>query len=79
MWKNWKTDPPEPGMKVCVVANDGCGVSLFLVIEAEPGKIGALDAEDGSDIFQVYPAYLEGAIWAELPEDYGDFIFMEGE
>jgi hypothetical protein len=79
MWKNWKTDPPEPGMRVCVVADDGCSARLVMTIEAEPGKLGALDAEDGDDLLRSYPPYFEGAIWAPLPDDYGDFMFMSGE
>lgn len=75
MWKSWNTTPPEPGMKVCVVADDGCGAMLGLVVSRSDGGIDLLDAENGMELY--YQPFLKGAIWSELPNDYGDLMFMD--
>jgi hypothetical protein len=43
----------------------------------ESGALGALDAEDGTDMLVVYPPFFKGSWWSHLPESYGDMAFMD--
>lgn len=73
IWRSWNTDPPPAGSKVLILCNDGCSSKPALVAEEE-GRDGVvvLDGEDGMDLTDMF---LDGSLWAPLPDDYR-FMFM---
>lgn len=68
-WIKWEDRKPKAGSKVVVLCDDGCSAGLFFVADEGNGAISMLNAEDGYDTLEGYPAYFNGAIWAEVPED----------
>lgn len=67
-WKKYNDEKPEVGKKVVIVCNDGCSSSPCLVSDD-----GILDGEDGNEH---YASFLNGSIWAYLPDEY-PISFME--
>lgn len=67
-WHKWEDERPKIGSTIVIVCDDGCSSSLALMTEDGP-----IDAED-ADTY--YHSYLNGAIWTELPDNYG-LAFME--
>ena len=67
-WRDFHKDPPESGMKVAIVCDDGCSIGLAYITDE-----GALDGEWGDPLGVTF---LQGAIWMALPDNY-PIAFME--
>ena len=68
-WKNWNTNPPKPGDHIILLADDGCSTACALVVDQDgAGTPHALHGEDGFDL--TASGFTEGALWAEIPDDY---------
>ena len=51
VWKNWDTDPAQPGDKIVIICNDGSSSALAYVIDGDGnGTPAPLEAEDGYDL-----------------------------
>lgn len=68
IWHTFKTDPPRPGDHIVILCNDGCSCSIAFVTQGSAdGSIAVRDAEDA---WPFDDHYLDGAIWAHIPDDY---------
>ena len=77
VWRDWKTEPPAPGLKVVVLCDDGCssciGLSSEVMEGGKPVRMGLLDGEEGEYVPRLF---LRDALWARIPDDY-PVSFME--
>lgn len=74
-WKSWNINPPEPGMHIVLLADDGCSTATALAIDQDgKGTPHALDGEDGFDL--TVSGFTDGALWTEIPDDY-PLAFLE--
>ena len=71
MWHNWDTEKPPLRAKIIIVCDDGMSSgTAYVSLSGNP-----LDAEDGAAL---PPVFMNGAIWAHLPDDY-PIAFMEAD
>lgn len=63
MWNKWSEVKPAVGVRFVVAADDGCSVVTGMAADGDM----FVDAERG---WKLSDRFLDGAIWAPLPDDY---------
>lgn len=67
MWIKWSESRPEAGTRFVVLADDGC--STVAGMASDSGLF--VDAEHGWELTE---RFLDGTIWAPLPDGYKIFL-----